>query len=199
MSGAALSVAALRGWKSQRRVQTRRNRVIRAPPDRPDDAPNTIDGMGERRTSDVDLESVLRALPGDAALELEVSRGNEHWRGGELTLTVSGSGTVRVRHRREGEEQRYRGSLESDRLRALISRLADLGFAADRADPTVRSPDEQITTLVIRRGPDDLLRRSLLENDRYDDERVDGLLEAYEDLASEVSGGAFPFGPAGTR
>jgi hypothetical protein len=56
-----------------------------------------------------------------------------------------------------------------------------------------------MTTLVVRRGPDELLRRSLLENDRYDDERVDGVIEAFEDLTAEVTGGALPFGPGATR
>jgi hypothetical protein len=151
------------------------------------------------RAATMDAEAALRALPGDGDFELEIRRGNEHWRGGELTLVVSGSGAVRVRHRRDGDEQSFRGSLTPERLRALAGRLGNLGLADDRPEPGPRSPDEQLTTLVIRRGPEELLRRSLAENDRYDDERVDGLLEAYEELASEVSGGAVPFGPGATR
>jgi hypothetical protein len=147
----------------------------------------------------MEAEAALRALPGDGDLELEVRRGNEHWRGGELTLVVNGSGAVRVRHRRDGDERSFRGSLTPERLRALTARLADLGLADDGPAPGPRSPDEQLTTLVIRRGPEELLRRSLAENDRYDDQRVDALLEAYEQLASEVSAGAVPFGPGATR
>jgi hypothetical protein len=147
----------------------------------------------------MNMEALLRSIPGDADLELEVTRGNEHWRGGELTLTVNGSGALRVRHRRGDDGQDFRGSLDPERLRALTARLADLGFAADRPDPAPAGPDERLTTLVIRRGPAELLRRSLLEHERYDDERVDALLGTYEELASEVSGGAVPFGPGATR
>jgi hypothetical protein len=141
-------------------------------------------------------ETLLRELPGDAGLTLEIVSGTEHWRGGEIALTVDGAGAADVRHRRAGEERHYRGTLDRPALEALIGRLRESGLDAERPRRTVYEPDEHSVTVALRRGDEELYTAAIPEGDRHDDDRLDALLGEYERLVAQLTDGALPFGEA---
>jgi hypothetical protein len=144
-------------------------------------------------TPDNDL---VRRLPDDPELAIEISEGIEHWRAGEITLTVEGSGAVQVRHRRAGEERRYAGTLDEDELARLAGRLAELGFATLAAVDRDQEPDELTVTLSIRRGGEELRRVEIPSGERDDDPRLAGVVAEYESLVDRVTEHDLPYGPA---
>lgn len=139
---------------------------------------------------------LLRRLPGDPDVAVEISRGMEHWRAGEITLTVAGSGAVEVRHRRAGEERRYTGSLDADALGRLAGRLDELGFASLAPARRGQQRDELTVTLALRRGGEAVHRAEIPEGQRDDDPRLAGVLDEYESLVERVTDRDLPYGPA---
>ena len=141
-------------------------------------------------------EDILRKLADDPDLAIEIRNGTEHWRGGEITLTVRGSGDVEVLHRRSGQERRYSATFGPDRVARLSAKLVELGLTSPRAKPSVIGRDEGVTTLTLRRGDEVLHRVELAGGERHQDERLDGAMRLYEELVAEVTDGALPFGAA---
>jgi hypothetical protein len=139
---------------------------------------------------------LVRRLPGDPELAIEISEGIEHWRAGEITLIVDGSGAVEVRHRRAGEERRYLGALAPDELARFAGHLAELGFASlatiDREQPR----DELTVTLSIRRSGEEVHRAEIPSGERDDDPRLAAVMAAYESLVDRVTEHDLPYGPA---
>jgi hypothetical protein len=139
---------------------------------------------------------LVLSLPHDPELAIEISEGNEHWRAGEITLTVEGSGAVEVRHRRAGEERRYAGTLEPAELERFARRLGELGYASlatvDREQPR----DELTVTLSIRRHGEEVQRAEIPSGERDDDPRLAGVMAEYESLVDRVTGHDLPYGPA---
>jgi hypothetical protein len=141
-------------------------------------------------------EEALRKLADDPELAIEIRDGTEYWRGGEITLTVHGSGVVDVVHRRSGEERAYSDTIERDRVAELAGALADYGFTDFRAHRTVLVPDELVTRLALRRGNEVLYEAEVPGGERHDDEDLDAVMRRYERLVAEVTNGALPFGAA---
>ena len=73
---------------------------------------------------------VIRGLPDDPDLSVEITTGTEHFRHGAIALTVRGDGAVSVQQRRSGDEREYRGRLDADRLRRLADELFDAQHAS---------------------------------------------------------------------
>ena len=81
------------------------------------------------------MREALSQLPGDASMEVAISTGSEHWRAGEIVLSIDGSGEVAVLHRRSGAEHSYAGAVEPDALERLAGDwpLWTLRVPAERA------------------------------------------------------------------
>jgi hypothetical protein len=141
-------------------------------------------------------EEALRNLADDPELAVEIRDGTEHWRGGEIALTVHGSGVVRVVHRRGGEVRTYAETIEPERVAELAGALADLGFTGFRATRTVLTPDELVTRLALRRADEILYEAEVPGGERHDDDDLDAVMRRYERLVAEVTKGALPFGAA---
>ena len=139
---------------------------------------------------------LVRSLPGDPQLAIEISEGIEHWRAGEITLIVEGSGAVAVRHRRAGEERRYTGTLEPAELERLAGRLAELGYESLATVDRDQRRDELTVTLSLRRGGEEVHRAEIPAGDRADDPRLDGVMAEYESLVDRVTEHDLPYGPA---
>ena len=78
---------------------------------------------------------------GSVAARSRSRSGSEHFRNGEVALTVHGSGEVDVVQLRSGAERDWHARLADDRLRALADELAELdvaGAAAARGRPRPR-------------------------------------------------------------
>jgi hypothetical protein len=141
-------------------------------------------------------DDLVRRLPGDPELAIEISEGIEHWRAGEITLTVHGSGAVEVRHRRAGEERRYVGALDPDELARFAGRLAELGYATLAAVNREQQRDELTVTLSIRRSGEEVHRAEIPSGERDDDPRLAGVMAEYEALVDRVTDHDLPYGPA---
>jgi hypothetical protein len=144
----------------------------------------------------MNADDVLRQLPGDPGIAVEISTGSEHWRGGEIVLTMDGSGAVAVRHRRAGEETRYDATLGPAELAELVRRLDELGFAGLPSHERDYEPDEMTVTLALRRGEEIVREARVPEADRHDDGRLAAIMEEYDRLVERVTDGALPYGPA---
>jgi hypothetical protein len=142
----------------------------------------------DRRVAD----QVLEGLGSEPDLTVLISTGIEHWRAGEITLRVHGTGTVEVEQRRSGEHGEYTGTLGADELAALGAELAAGGFTTLTRDRLTSQPDEHSVTLELRRGDEVLHREQLPEGD----DRLAGILGAYRRVVERITDGALPYGKA---
>jgi len=120
---------------------------------------------------------------------LEVVVGREHFRNGEVALTVHGSGAVDVVQLRSGAERDWHAELGRDRLRALEEELAQLDVAALRPRSDSRDPDDDPVRVTVRAH-----EARLWHADRYADPGLDRLLTHWQALTEEVTGGELPYG-----
>ena len=130
----------------------------------------------------------------DPASALEVAVGREHFRNGEVALTVHGSGAVDVVHLRSGAERDWHARLADDRLRALADELAELDVAGLRPRAGGRDADDDPVRVALRAGREPVHEAQLWHADRFGDERLDRLLTRWQALTEEVTGGALPYG-----
>jgi hypothetical protein len=130
----------------------------------------------------------------DPASALEVAVGREHFRNGEVALTVRGSGEVDVVQLRSGAERDWHARLGEERLRALADELADLDVAALRPHGSDRDPDDDPVRVVLTAAGAPVAQARLWHADRFADDRLDRLLTRWQALTEEVTGGALPYG-----
>src|SRR4051794_10022448 len=143
-----------------------------------------------------------RVPSGDAPLRdpssvVEVTAGREHFRTGEVTLVVEGTGALRVRQLRSGAERDWQGQLPAERLAALSTELAQLDLASLASSGDDRDPDDDPVRLVLRSGGDPPHEARLWYADRFADPRLDALLRRWQALTEEVTDGALPYGDPG--
>jgi len=130
----------------------------------------------------------------DPASALEVAVGREHFRAGEVALTVRGSGEVDVVQLRSGTERDWHAQLAEDRLRALAEELAELDVAALRPSGGDRDPDDDPVRVALTAPGEPVHEARLWHADRFADDRLDRLLTRWQALTEEVTGGALPYG-----
>ena len=130
----------------------------------------------------------------DRTSALEVAVGREHFRNGEVALTIHGSGEVDVVQLRSGAERDWHARLADDRLRALTDELGELDLAALRPREGGRDPDDDPVRLALRADDESLHEVQLWHADRFADDRLDRLLTRWQTLTEEVTGGALPYG-----
>jgi hypothetical protein len=137
---------------------------------------------------------VIRGLPDDPDLSVEITTGTEHFRNGAIALTVRGDGAVSVQQRRSGGEREYRGRLDAERMRRLADELAadELGELADSGGD--REPDDLPITIRIERAGELLHAASIRDSDRWKDERLNRVVRRYDALVAELTDGALPYG-----
>jgi hypothetical protein len=145
---------------------------------------------------DDSIDHVARTLAERPGTAVEIEDGTEHFRGGAIRLVVDGSGEAEVIHRRAGAERRYRGRLTPERVAAFGSALADQGLGELRPSREVLRGGETFVNVALRRGDEPLQELQLPSGDRNDDDRLDTILAAYEDLVWEITDGVLPAGAA---
>jgi hypothetical protein len=129
-------------------------------------------------------------------MALEIRTGTEHWRAGEITLAVDGSGAASVVHRRAGQETRYDATLDESEVSGLARRLQDLDVGGTRSDIRDHKPDEMSVTLALRRHGEIVHEADRPESERHDDERFAALMGDYDRLVERLTDGALPYGQA---
>jgi hypothetical protein len=132
----------------------------------------------------------------DPSSALELSVGQEHFRNGEVTLVVDGTGAMRVVQLRSGAEREWEGRLPAERVAALSDELAALDLRTVSARGGGRDPDDDPVRLVLRSGAGEAHETRLWHADRFEDERLDRLLQRWQALTEEITGGALPYGDA---
>jgi hypothetical protein len=140
------------------------------------------------------MDELLRKLAELPDVKICIGSGIEHWRTGEVTLSVRGHGEVEVRQLQGGAERTYHARLEAAQIYDFGAALADLDFTRLRDSAEVREPDDVPVWFVIYRGEAQLHYSKLWYGDRYEDTQLDGILKRYEELVSEVTDGFLPYG-----
>ena len=130
----------------------------------------------------------------DPTSAVEVAVGREHFRNGEVALTVHGSGEVDVVQLRSGAERDWHARLADDRLRALAAELAELDIAGLRPRGGDRDPDDDPVRVALTAAGEPVHEARLWHADRFADARLDRLLTHWQALTEEVTGGALPYG-----
>ena len=130
----------------------------------------------------------------DPSSALEVSVGQQHFRNGEVTLVIDGSGAMRVVQLRSGAEREWEGRLPAARVAALAEELAALDLRSVSSPGRGRDPDDDPVHLVLRAPGADPHEARLWHADRYEDARLDRLLRRWQALTEEITGGALPYG-----
>lgn len=130
----------------------------------------------------------------DPSSAVEVSVGQEHFRNGEVTLVVEGSGAMRVVQLRSGAAREWEAQLPDDRVAALSEELAELDLRTVASPGGDRDPDDDPVHLVLRSGDAAAHEAQLWHADRFDDERLDRLLQRWQELTEEITDGALPYG-----
>ena len=130
----------------------------------------------------------------DPTSAVEVAVGREHFRSGEVALTVHGSGEVDVVQLRSGAERDWHARLAHDRLRALAAELAELDIAGLRPRDGGRDPDDDPVRVALTAAGEPVHEAQLWHADRFADARLDRLLTRWQALTEEVTGGALPYG-----
>jgi len=123
----------------------------------------------------------------------ELSVGQEHFRNGAVTLVVEASGAMRVVQLRSGAEREWEGQLPEERVAALSAELAELDLGSVASPGRGRDPDDAPVHLVLRSGGAAHEAR-LWHADRYENARLDRLLQRWQALTEELTDGALPYG-----
>jgi hypothetical protein len=128
-------------------------------------------------------------------LAVSVTCGTEYWSYGQTTLTVHGSGAVEVDNRRAGHETHYSGQLEPSEVASFGAEMAELGLTKLSSDRTRYEMGETTVTIEVRNGERVLHHADLPADDRFTDDGLGRVVEAYDELVGRFTDGALPYGP----
>jgi len=99
-----------------------------------------------------------------------------------------------VHNRASGAERVIEGRLDPPRVAELGHDLVRLGLTSLRPHPGDRTPGDLPVWVAVEHAGDTLHEATLWHGDRYDDSGLDGVLERYQRIVEEVTGGELPFG-----
>ena len=137
---------------------------------------------------------LLSAFGDDPSLAVEVAVGHEGWRYGEIMLAVGAKAVVDVRQMRSGEEREWQAPVEPDRVRALGRRLAELGLDTLAPPSVVRDPDDDPVRVTVRRHGAAVQETRFRYSQRFDDPRLDAVLDEWQQVVEDVTAGQLPYG-----
>jgi hypothetical protein len=127
---------------------------------------------------------------------VELTTGTEHFEAGEIALRVQQGGAVEVDHRRAGEHRRYTGSLDPDELARFEETMGEVGIDTLTSPRTTWAMGEDTLRIEVRDGATLVHRAEIPADERYDDDRVARVTQAYDRIVEQLTGGDLPYGPA---
>lgn len=146
----------------------------------------------KQETSEVtsDLSDELRSLSAHPDLEIVVRAGTQHWKAGEITVTVRGDGAAQVVQRLASGDTRFEAALTRDEVDALGRELGQRRFTERRASKLPREPGDTPVHLALRRDGKAALEVEVWEADRDGDADLDAILIASRRLIHRITKGA---------
>lgn len=140
------------------------------------------------------MEELLQQLSQHPDVTVSVQTGIPGWYTGEILLSISGDGTVKVRNVYSNGEKTYEGRLESTQVQELGNELATHGFTQIKpSSAPTRVVDDLPVVLRIERGTEQLYEAKLWHADRHSDAGFDRILKRADELISQLTHGALPF------
>ncbi len=128
-------------------------------------------------------------------LAVAVTSGTEHWSYGQTKLTVHGSGAVEVDNRRAGRHLHYSGRLDPADLAAFGDEMAELGLTTLSSGRRTYEVGETTVTIELRDGDTVLHHADLPADERFSNDGLCRLVQAYDTLVRRFTDGALPYGP----
>ena len=139
------------------------------------------------------VNELLAGLEGHPDVTVEVTTGLENWRKGLVVLAAKGDGTAEVLNRVSGKESRKAGKVAPAALKALAKACAAVGIPTLKSPPGPREPGDTPVVLRVRQGARVLAEANVWYADRYDNAALDKVVEAYDAIVSDLTGGELPY------
>ena len=147
----------------------------------------TLGGMDRAREA-------LEDLAANPDVTVTIGAGSDGWENGATTLKLQGDGRVEVQNLAGGKERKFEGRLDAPRVEELGRDLARLGLTSLEPQPGQRRPGDAPVWVAVERGGEALHEARLWHGDRFADPGLDGVLDHYQRLVEQVTGGKLPFG-----
>lgn len=142
------------------------------------------------RQEQSDVSEELRQVSAHPDLEIVIRTGTEHWRAGEITLTVHGNGSAAVTQRQAQGVKSFEATLKTDEVDAFGRELGAHRFTARRASKMPREPGDTPVRLALQRGGTVVFEIQVWDADREGDPDLDAILIAGQRMIHHVSKGA---------
>jgi hypothetical protein len=149
---------------------------------------NGLGTNAKQETSDVSEE--LRQLSAHPDLEVVIRTGTQHWKAGEITLTVRGDGAAAVLQRQASGETPFDATLTKDEVDRFGRELGEHHFTASRTSKLPRKPGDTPVRLALQHGGKPGFEVQIWEADRHADAELDAILVAGRRLLHRVTKGA---------
>ena len=135
------------------------------------------------------MEDSLAHLAEHASLTVSIRTGTEHWKLGQITLTLRGDGQAQVVNLRAGERLEFSSQLEPDEVARVGKLLARHKLTLPRTSKLPRKPGDTPVELTLRDGDDQLSHVQIWYADRFKDADLDAILRESDRLVHKVSAG----------
>ena len=146
----------------------------------------------------MNIETLFADLSANSNVTISIDVGNEAWTFGNVALQVGGDGRVMATLRFAGVAPRqFTANLDPIRVDSVGAYLLAHHFTTIRA-PIKRRPkgDSVVRFRVYGDGATLMFESELWESDRRESVDLDAILNYYEALVAEISGGVLPYGQA---
>ena len=135
------------------------------------------------------MEERLRTLAQHPGLTITIRSGTEHFRGGQITLSLRGDGDATIEQLRSGEHTRFAAKLGAARVDQVGRALGEHGFTRSRRSSLPREPGDTPLILDLSQEGQVLFHADLWYGDRYQDADLSAILDLWSTLLHEISGG----------
>jgi hypothetical protein len=149
--------------------------------------PPTTPSVGDaQKETPGPMDDSLRSLDHQPDLSISLRQGTEHFRDGQITLTVHGDGRAEVEQLRAGTTTRTQARLPAARVTEIGRALADHRFTAPRTTSLPREPGDTPLVLRAERPGAAPLEIQLWYADRYQDRDLDAIIKLADAVIQEV-------------
>lgn len=134
---------------------------------------------------EISMDDSLRQLDQHPRLSISIRQGTEHFRDGQVTITVRGDGLIAADRLRAGTPSHVEQRLPPERIRELGRALADHRLTAARTSKLPREPGDSPLVLRVEGGARPF-QADLWYGDRYQDRDLDAIIRLADGLVKEL-------------